>query len=148
MDEDNERTALLQKILTRQARDEKWDRWDFILAQGFLWPAILSSFVSAIVVAAGEMPKMFAALLAAIPATVIVVDRSFSFARRSKWHSLMYLRLDELVNDLQFRGRPTDEVAAKLSKLRLEMEASFPAMSTEGLSETPPKRQRRAKGAA
>lgn len=145
MNDDEAREALLQKMLTRQMRDQTWEKWDFIIAQCLLWLAILSSFISAIVVAGDQASKMVSALLAAIPATVIVIDKSFSFARRSRWHSLMYLRLDELVNDLQFRSRPVEEVAAKLSKLRLEMEQSFPAMSTEGLSETPAKTIRRPK---
>lgn len=137
MNDDDKRTALIEKITERQKRDALWGRWDFIFAQSFIWGAILASFISAIVAASGRASPLLVAFLSAIPGTVIVIDRSFSFARRARWHRILYLRLDELINDLQFRGVAVDEIARNLSTLRIEMQETFPGMSTDGFADGP-----------
>jgi len=135
MDHEEKRMALLQKIKKRQSRDAAWGRWDFIIAQCFLWVAIAASFGTAIVLAvADKMPTLSTAIFAAVPGVVIVIERTFSFSRRSRWHRELFLRLDELVNDLEFRDASVEEVAKRLSTLRIKMQESFPGMSTDDIS--------------
>lgn len=138
MDEEQKRTALLSKIQTRQTYDDKWARVDFMLAQLFVWLAILSSFLTAILAVADVVPKLVLAMLAAIPGAVILVDKSFSFARRARWHWDMVAKLDQFSNQLQFEDAKVEEVSKRLGEFRFEMEAKFPAMSVEGLSDKPP----------
>lgn len=133
MDDLEKRKALLQKIRARQARDAIWGRWDFIIAQCFLWIAIVASLGTALVIAFAQQPisKPITAIFAAIPGTVIVIDRTFSFAHRARWHRELYLRLDELANDLEFRDFPVRDVAERLSALRIKMQETFPGMASD-----------------
>ena len=137
MDEEQKRAALLGKIHTRKAHDDKWARTDFILAQLFVWLAILSSFLTAILAVADVVPKLVLALLAAIPGAVILVDKSFSFARRARWHWDMVAKLDQFSNQLQFEEARVEDVSKQLGEFRFDMEAKFPAMSVEGLGDKP-----------
>ena len=140
MDEEQKMTTLLSKIHTRLAYDAKWARTDFIIAQVFIWLAILSSFSTAILTVADVVPKLVLALLAAIPGAVILVDKSFSFARRARWHYDMVAKLDQFSNQLQFEGARVEDVSKQLGQFRVDMEARFPAMSAEGLGDKPARR--------
>ncbi len=135
-DDKESRDQLASKISRRLVQDDRWARLDFSLAQLFLWLAILASFVSAALAAADTIPKLWLALLAAIPGTVIVVDKSFSFAKRARWHWEMSSRLERLLLKLQFEGKSVAEVAAEYGDLRVEMEDKFPGMSAEGVADS------------
>lgn len=138
MDEEKKRAELVAKIETRKSYDDKWASYDFTLAQTFLWLAILSSFFTAILVAADAVPKLLLGFLAAIPGMAILVDKNFSFARRARWHWEMVAKLDQLINQLQFQGAKVEDVANQLGVLRVEMEDKFPDMRPDGLSDKQP----------
>lgn len=138
MDEDQSRAALIDKIETRKSHSEKWAGYDFTLAQTFLWLAILSSFSTAILAAAVEVPKLVLGFLAAIPGLAILVEQNFSFARRARWHWEMVAKLDQLSNQLRFEGAKVEDVSRQLGVLGVAMEDKFPAINHDGLSEKPP----------
>lgn len=130
MDEDRKRTLLIDKIRARQKLDNKWGKFDFILAQLFVWLAILASFLTAILTAADQVQeKLVLALLTAIPGTVIVIEKSFSFARRARWHWEMIARLEQFSNQLEFECSKVEEVSKRLGEFRFDMEKKFPDMS-------------------
>lgn len=78
MEAEQKRTELIDKITTRIGYDEKWARSDFFCAQIFVWLTILASFFAAILTAAQAASALFLALLAAIPGTMIVIEKSFA----------------------------------------------------------------------
>lgn len=135
MSDTDKRAALVQKISTRIRADEKWARIDFVFAQAFVWLAILASFFSAILAAGDAVPKLVLAFLAAVPGTVIVVEKSFSFAQRARWHWEMMVGLDQLVNALEYENAPIEQVSKQLSEFRRKMETKFPGMSMQGLAD-------------
>jgi hypothetical protein len=126
---------LAEKIAARRTQDNHWGVQCFIIAQIFLWLAIMASFGAAIASATGSVSPIIIAVLAAIPGTVIVIDRSFSFARRSSWHHLMRARLEQLENALRYEGASVESVSKALGELFLEMEPRYPGASVEGLTE-------------
>ena len=125
---------LADKIAARRKSDERWGAFNFVIAQTFLWIAILGSFGAAIAAATNSVSPLIIAVCAAIPGTVIVIDRSFSFARRSSWHHLMRARLDQLENSLRYEGVPVESVSKALGELFIEMESRYPGVSAEGLT--------------
>ena len=141
MDEQKQRDDLIAKITERLGYDKKWGERDFIFAQIFVWLAILASFFTAILAAADAAPNLVLAFLAAIPGTVIIIEKSFSFGRRTRWHWEMVAGLDELLNQLKYEGAKADEISKKLSSFRKEMEAGYPGMSVEGITERPVQHQ-------
>jgi len=129
------RKLLEEKILARKALDERWGKGNFLLAQSFTWIAILASFASAIIVASGECSKFWGTLLAALPGTTMVIEKSFSFAKRTRWNWEMIVGLEELHNQLMFEDIPVEQVSKSLSGFRKTMEAKYPGFSVEGLNE-------------
>ena len=125
---------LADKIATRRRSDVRWGGFNFCIAQAFLWIAILGSFGAAIAAATNTVSPIIISVCAAIPGTVIVIDRSFSFARRSSWHHMMRARLDQLENSLRYEGASVESVSKALGDLFMEMEARYPGVSTEGLT--------------
>jgi|CXWL01.1.fsa_nt_gi hypothetical protein len=141
MDEEHNRKDLLKLIEERRKENYFWAKWNFITAQLFLWLAIVSSFLAAILTANGEIPKFTLALLVAIPGVVIVIDKTFSFSRRALWNMDNAAKYEQLYNQLKFEAVEIKEVSKKLAEAQLEMVENFPAMSSDWIASNnkPPK---------
>lgn len=128
-------TELAQLIATRRANDAKWAQRNFMVAQTFMWLAIIASFGTAIASATAKVSPIVIAIFTAIPGTVILIDKSFSFARRAQWHYLMRAKLEQFENALRFEGASVDATSKSLSSLVIEMEQAFPGMDSTGLAD-------------
>lgn len=128
MDNERMRSELIKKIATRIDHDERWARLDFLCAQIFVWLTILASFFTAILAAAEAVPPLLLAFLAAIPGTVIVIEKSFAFSRRARWHWAMVAALEEYKSKLEFQNADVAEVAKLFGEFRKVMEDSFPIL--------------------
>ena len=135
------KTQLLDEIAERIKADQKWGRVDFICAQLFIWLTILASFLTAILAAADEAPAWLIAILAAVPGTAIVVEKSFSFSKRARWHWEMVAALEELQRKLKYQNSSVKEIARQLSSYRSLMEISFPALNTDSLNNSSANKQ-------
>ena len=102
---------LIATISARRQKDERWAKRNFLLSQLFVWSAILASFGSAILSATGSVNRIVVAIFAAIPGTVIVIERSFSFSRRANWHHIMRARLLQLENSVKYEGACIESVS-------------------------------------
>jgi|SRR2546430_15891576 len=132
---DEKAMELIATISARRQKDERWAKRNFFLSQVFLWSAILASFGSAILSATGSVNRIVVAIFAAIPGTVIVIERSFSFSRRANWHHIMRARLLQLENSVKYEGASIESVSQAFAALFLEMEQKYPGVSTEGLAD-------------
>ena len=117
------RNELLNEIRKRN----KYEGWDFKLAHFFLWLSIFASFSSAIIIAAGDMdiPKIVVAIIAGIPGLVVVIDKSFDFARRTAWGTMYKIDLQELLDDVDFGKVDTYTAAKRLRKISRKHETAF-----------------------
>lgn len=136
-DQDQLRRELAKKFSERMRKAGRWARTDFMLAQVFTWLAILASFLSAILTAGETLKdnKLLLALLTAIPGTVIVIEKSFGFAKRARWHWEFEAALDKLHTQLTFGKKPIEQAAQEYGDLRVSMEVTFPAGGPETLGD-------------
>jgi hypothetical protein len=113
---------------------KKWERRDFPLAQIFVWVGIVTS-VAASLHAAGAftLEKLSAAVLAAIPGAVLVVDRTFKFAARASWHAVYRASLKALYRKLRDEKATDASISPEKSKLKIEMEKMFPPVESSSL---------------
>lgn len=125
--------VLEEKLLARKSFDERWGKRNFLLAQLFMWISILASFFSAIAIASGKVDWLVTTILAAMPGTAMVIERSFSFAKRTRWNWEMIVGLEALHNRLVFEGVSIEEVSREYSLFRKSMEAKYPGFSVERL---------------
>ena len=109
----------------------KWEGRDFTWAQVFIWTGIITSIASSIL-ATGvfTVEKWVTVIVAALPAAVIVIDKTFKFASRASWHALYRASLNGLRRGLTFEGVPEKEISERRSKLEIEMEKLFPALDS------------------
>lgn len=120
--------GLADELIDLEKHNLKWGRINFTLAEVFFWIAILASFATTLVAAAdssGERSlalRITTAALAAIPGLVILIDRRFSFGRRSEWFYLYRVQIRRLRLDLSYGKHSEEGVAEKLGLLELEME--------------------------
>jgi hypothetical protein len=134
MESTDEKKELIKTISDRRQQDERWSKSYFFWSQVLLWFAILASFGSAIASATKSVPSILVAIFAAIPGTIIVVERSFSFSHRASWHRIMRARLLMLENSLRYEGASIESVSKAFGELFLEMHPKYPGMSSEGLA--------------
>ena len=111
-----------------------WASKNFLIAQTFTWLAVLASFGSAIAAATEKVNSILLAIFAAVPGTVILIDKSFSFARRASWYYMKRAKVQQLRNSLSFEGAQTADVSQKFSELTIKLEEEFPPMDTTGLT--------------
>lgn len=116
-----------EELLNEIRKRKKYEGWDFKLAHFFLWLSIFASFSSAIIIAAGDIdiPKIIVAIIAGIPGLVVVIDKSFDFARRTAWDTMYKLDMQELQDDLNFGKVDTYTAAKKLREISRRHEAAF-----------------------
>src|SRR5260370_2809366 len=111
-DENQQRESLLKEIISRKNLDLRWGDENFAIAQVRGWITIIASFGSAIA-AAAKGPSIAVAITAAIPGTVILIDRNFAFVRRAKWHWLSYHKLLGLEHELKYQGAQVSDISKR-----------------------------------
>jgi hypothetical protein len=124
-DENQQRESLLNEINSRKALNLRWGDQNFVTSQVQGWITILASFGSAIA-AAAKANSVAVAIIAAIPGTVILIDRNFGFARRAQWHWESYYKLLELEHELKYNGAQVSDISKRYISLRTEMSQKFP----------------------
>lgn len=102
--------------------------WDSSLAHCVLWVSIIASFASAIMVASGQKifeNNIWLAIIAGIPGLVVLLEKTFDFARRSSSGIMYKIELQELKNDYDFGKITAYRAAQKLQEITRRHESSF-----------------------
>jgi hypothetical protein len=131
MTEENQ-DEILHVIRRRRASNRRWELINFIAYQLLLLISIFASFGSAILAAANVMPSIVIALLTAIPGVAIVLDRSFLFADRWRWHNAVSTQYSALENMLVFEGKSIEHVSKAMGEYQLLMETKYPSHAKVG----------------
>ncbi|MBN8789288.1 MAG: hypothetical protein J0I84_19575 [Terrimonas sp.] len=103
-------------------------RRDSSLAHIILWVSIIASFASAIMVASGQqifVNNIWLAIVAGIPGLVVLLDKTFDFARRSSSGIMYKIELQELKNDYDFGKINAYRAAQRLQEITRRHESSF-----------------------
>jgi hypothetical protein len=105
----------------------KYEHWDFILAHSFIWLSIIASFTSSIMIAAGveSINKIWVAIIAGIPGLVVVVEKSFDFARRTAWDTMYKIDMQELKDDIEFQKIDAYTASKRFREIARKHETSF-----------------------
>lgn len=105
---------------------KKYIGMDFSLAHFFLWVSILASFTSSILIAAGvNWDRIVVAIIAGIPGLVILIEKSFDFAKRASWGALYKVELEQLKYDLIFERVEPYDVSKRLVEIEAKYEIEF-----------------------
>ncbi|MFT3701449.1 MAG: hypothetical protein QM802_03725 [Agriterribacter sp.] len=115
----------IQKELKKRVKDISRDS---SLAHIILWVSIIASFASAIMVASGQkifVNNIWLAIIAGIPGLVVLLDKTFDFARRSSSGIMYKIELQELKNDYDFGKINAYRAAQRLQEIIRRHESAF-----------------------
>lgn len=116
---------LIEDLVYKIAKRKKWETRDFITSQLLVWFAIITSFVTTIT-AVLKAPTLLTAVLAGLSGVLILIDKNFTFSKRSTWNALYRIKLEKLKRELEFKDAEIEEIADQLTELDLKMERDFP----------------------
>jgi hypothetical protein len=119
--------AELQKEIEKEIKRRRtYESWDFKLAHFFLWLSILASFGASIIVAADvAIDKIAVAIIAGIPGLIILIDKSFDFAKRAVWGAMYRIELEELKDELVFKKTEPYAASKKFRDIKRKNEFSY-----------------------
>lgn len=102
---------------------------DHTLAHVFVWVSVLASFISSILISYEKkdeiVPKLTLAVIAGIPGLIIIISRTFDFAKRAWRNSIYEIELHKLNDLLELTDTPTFDIALKYRRLCKEFENKY-----------------------
>ncbi|MCC6287772.1 MAG: hypothetical protein IT249_07795 [Chitinophagaceae bacterium] len=125
----NKATQALESEIEKELKKRVKDiTRDSSLAHIILWVSIIASFASAIMVASGQkifVNNIWLSIIAGIPGLVVLLDKTFDFARRSSSGIMYKIELQELKNDYEFGKINAYRAAQRLQEIIRRHESSF-----------------------
>jgi hypothetical protein len=100
----------------------------FGVVEFLYWAAVLSSSLAALTAATG-LRKEIVAVLAAIPAFVLLVEKQFRYRERADWRFQYKRRLVGLLRELRDQGATPADVSKRVTLLEEEMDRTYPGAS-------------------
>ena len=98
------------------------------LSQTFFWVAVISSGIASINSGTDWFEGPWAAFIAALPALVLVIENTFKYEARSRWHRAKARKMEALWREYTFKGTKSEEVARKFSELEAEADRTKPTL--------------------
>jgi hypothetical protein len=121
--------TLVEEIASKRKYHWLWEKYNFIVGQLLLWLAIAASIAASISAALKwtAHPQLMA-IVAAIPAAVALIGKTFQHTARHSWHSLFRTRLSSLERAIRDQNLPIKEASERLNALEEDMENRFPPL--------------------
>ncbi len=101
-------------------------RLTFWVADGLLYASIVFSIAATLVVGNDWIERGYAAIIAAVPALVLSLERSFKLSARSDWHYKYFLRLLAISRRMRDEKMTAVDASRELTGLDMEMDQTFP----------------------
>jgi len=124
-----QKIRLLSEIEQTCRRDKKCQDINFRIAQLERVVVVAASAATVIEILIGS-PRYVLAALGAIPGFTMFVDRIFLFYKRSQWHGMERLKLQELLHKLLFQNATVKEVSEAFCRIRQELEPLYPGFGS------------------
>ena len=103
-----------------------YSRFDFVLNHLLLLLVVAASAFPGFAQVLGLNEPKLVALIAAIPAFVLLLQRTFKWEQRAEWHWDYRRRLRAIQREMRDQGLTAEEASKKLNKLEEELAGSFP----------------------
>ncbi len=120
---------IIEEIEREISARYKYSRFDFILNHILLGIVVLASSYPAFAEIFGYAQTPIVAAVAAIPAFVLLFQRTFKWEQRGEWHWDYRRRLMSILREVRDQGLPAEEASKKLNLLEQELAGSFPGVN-------------------
>ena len=125
----DDKAPVVEEIEKEKSARYRYSRFDFILNHILLLIVVLASSYPAFVQIFGDGQSNLTAGVAAIPAFILLFQRTFKWEQRGEWQWDYRRRLRVILREVRDQGMSLEEASKKLNKLEEELAGSFPGVN-------------------
>jgi hypothetical protein len=122
----DEKSAVVAEIEREIKARYRYSKFDFILNHVLLLLVVIASSYPAFAQIFGDSQPR---LIAAIPAFVLLFQRTFKWEQRGEWHWDYRRRLMAILREVRDQGLSDEDASKKLNKLEQGLAGSFPGIN-------------------
>lgn len=123
------KSAVVAEIEREIKARYRYSKADFILNHLLLFLVVIASSYPAFAQIFGDDQPKLTAAIAAIPAFVLLFQRTFKWEQRGEWHWDYRRRLMAILREVRDQGLTDEDASKKLNKLEEELAGSFPGIN-------------------
>jgi hypothetical protein len=121
---------LNDELAAAVAKAENYARKNYGAAYVLAFVTVSGSLAATIVSLLDSAPKYLVAILAAIPAAIAGVQRTFNFENKAAWHWTKSKRLQTLLRALKNENAKPEQISRTFSAIEVEMEQRWMMFGT------------------
>lgn len=122
-------SPVIEEIENEISSRYRYSRFDFILNHLLLFVVVVASSYPAFAQIFDTGDSKTTAAIAAIPAFVLLFQRTFKWEQRGEWHWDYRRRLKAILREVRDQGLSPVEASRKLNSLEQELAGSFPGIN-------------------
>lgn len=107
-----------------------YSRFDFILNNALVLIAVIASGFPAYIQIFGGFESKIVAAVAAIPAFILLLQKTFKWEQRADWHWEYKRKVKDIKRQIRDQGISKENASKQLSKLESDLAGSFPGTSS------------------
>ncbi|RDV27435.1 hypothetical protein DXV75_05230 [Alteromonas aestuariivivens] len=120
----------IMKEIKREICKRYWyARFDFIFNHLLLLIMVVASSYPAFAQIFSQGNEKYTAAIAAIPAFILLFQRTFKWEQRGEWHWEYHRRLIALSREVRDQNLPLQQASIKLTLLEQEFAGTFPGVN-------------------
>ena len=123
------KSAVVAEIESEVKARYRYSKFDFVLNHLLLLLVVVASSYPAFAQIFGDGQTRLSAAIAAIPAFVLLFQRTFKWEQRGEWHWDYRRRLIAILREVRDQGLSDSEASKKLNLLEEELAGSFPGVN-------------------
>ncbi|MGY5449553.1 hypothetical protein ACVFI8_01165 [Agarivorans sp. MS3-6] len=121
--------AIVKEINKEISDRYLYSKFDFIFNHILLFIVVVASSFPAFAQIFGDGQSKLTAAIAAIPAFILLFQRTFKWEQRGEWHWDYRRRLMAISREVRDQGLSAEQASKKLNQLEQELAGSFPGVN-------------------
>lgn len=125
----SEKPPIVEEIEREITARFRYSRFDFIVNHLLLVVVVIASSYPAFMQIFSQGDSKTTAAVAAIPAFVLLIQRTFKWEQRGEWHWDYRRRRIAILREVRDQGLSGEQASKKLNMLEQELAGSFPGVN-------------------
>jgi len=130
-----ENSAIAKEIASEIINRKVYSRFDYILNHILVFLTIITSSFAGFAQLFDYKDANVIAAVAATPAFILLLQKTFKWEQRGEWHWDYRRRLIAIYREMRDQGLPSEEASKKLNQLEEQLAGSFPGLNTQASKE-------------
>jgi hypothetical protein len=119
----------IDEEIDREIKNRSWySRFDFALDHLLVFASVIASAFPAFSQVLGTGDGKLVAVIAAIPAFVLLLQKTFKWQQRGEWHWDYRRKVVAIKRELRDQGLTAQDASKKLNELEARLAGTFPGL--------------------